>query len=106
MDEYGNIFAIDDFTVDKVEEEIGIFKKRMETRIYITAITIKTFNPAGHFLGTYNEKDAIRILEHYTSPLLDISFYTPRNLFLRLMESLKAFGFEIKKIETKNEEPK
>jgi hypothetical protein len=99
MDENGHLFAITDFTVDKIEEDTGVFKKKMKTRIYITAITIKAYNSAGHFLGTYNEKDCLRILEHYTSPYLDISFYTPRNKFIQLMDALKAFGFDITKKE-------
>jgi hypothetical protein len=87
----GQIFCVKDFTIEHAIE-VGIFGGKKHVK-YITDLKIYTYHPQGKFLGVVREDACESMLHRY-------DFYIMRDQWIEFKEQLKAFGFEIQKIET------
>ena len=95
------LYKIKDYKIEEVTEtpEKSWLNKKPQpkTRLILKEIEILGYNSDGRFLGTFT-KDTCRHL------LVMYDLYYFRNNWITFMESLKAFGYELKEIETKKGE--
>jgi hypothetical protein len=91
-----NIIVIRDF---KIQEEIcrkqfiGTTYGKPFVKLFVVSMTVEGYNREGKFLGVHNEDTCWRMLTFF-------KLYYLRNQWTDLCDALKAFGYEIKKIET------
>lgn len=93
MNPFGEIMVISDFTIEEEKVQRGGFlsRKRTVTDKYITSLTVIAYSRKLSAKGGLSEEHVERILTFG-------SFTELRTRFEVLKEHLKAFGFEITKI--------
>src|ERR1035437_993534 len=83
----GQILILTNFIVEEVNE-----KKETIKVIYITSMELQAYHYDGKFIGTASET----VCDHYLSYA---DFYRLRQNWIDLNDQLKAFGFQVMKID-------
>ncbi len=96
------LYCIEDYKVEEIMEKQKktLFGRHrpLKKALYVTDMTLRAYNGNGKFLGYMREDACYRFLIYY-------NLYNFHETWVKFLEQLKAFGFEVKKIETPEENP-
>ena len=95
------LYCIEDYKVEEIMEKQKktLFGRHrpLKKALYVTSLNVRAYNSDGKFLGYMKEDACDYFLTRY-------KLYWFREVWVKFVEQLKAFGFEVKEI-TPEENP-